>query len=225
MEPFADLLNYLAGTPALIGPILAALIIFLTADWRLALGALFAQYVLVGLALTRYIRPEVAVVKVLVGVVVVLILYLTARRLQDIMRPLAGEGDPPRFPSFQTGWRGGAMGIALRFLCVLLVGLVLVRLFQDYQLTVVPLEIALVACWLGAMGMMGLILGGDPLRVALALFTILTGFDLVYAAFEPSLAIAGFFSAFTLSAALAFSYLAIMHGLHVTGAGSEQVEP
>jgi hypothetical protein len=220
MEPFADLLNYLAGTPALVGPIVAALVIFLTADWRLALGALFAQYVLVGLALTRYIQPEVALVKVLVGVVVVLILYLTARRVQDIMRALTGDGDPPRFPSFQTSWRGGALGIPLRFLCVLLVGLALVRLFQDYQPTVVPFDIALVACWLGGMGMIGLILGGDPLRVSLALLTILTGFDLVYAAFEPSLAIAGFFSAFALSATLAFSYLAIM----VSGTGPEELE-
>jgi hypothetical protein len=224
MEPFLDAIDFLAGTPALVGPILAALVIFLTSDWRLALGALFAQYVLVGLALTQYLRPEVAVVKVLVGIVVVLMLYLTARRLQEMLRALDDGDNPPWFPSFRVGWRGGALGLPLRLLCVLLVVLALVRLFQDYESTVVPIEIALVACWLGGMGMIGLVLGGDPLRVALAFLTILTGFDLVYAALEPILAIAGFFAAFTLSAALAFSYLAIMNGLHISEAAPEDVE-
>lgn len=224
MEPFVDVLDYLAGTPALVGPILAALIIFLTSDWRLALGALFAQYVLVGLALTRYIRPEVAVVKVLVGVIVVLILYITARRAQEMMRPWGEEDNTPRFPSFHLGWRGGALGLPLRLLCVLVVGLALVRLFQDYQSTIVPAEIALVACWLGGMGMIGLVLGGDPLRVATALLTIFTGFDLVYASLEPSLAIAGFLAAFALLVALAFSYLAIMQGLYLSEIEPEEIE-
>ncbi len=223
MEPFVDVLDYLAGTPALVGPILAALIIFLTSDWRLALGALLAQYVLVGLALTRHIRPEVAVVKVLVGVIVVLILYVTARRVQEMMRPWGEEDNPPRFPSFHIGWRGGALGLPLRLLCVLLVGLALVRLFQDYEPTVVPVDIALVACWLGGMGMIGLVLGGDPLRVATALLTIFAGFDLVYAVLEPSLAIAGSFAAFTLSVALAFSYLAIIQALNLSETEPEEI--
>jgi hypothetical protein len=224
MEPFAGVVEYLAGTPALIGPILTALIIFLTSDWRVALMALVVQSTLVGLSLTRVIQPEVAVVKILVGILVALILYLSARRIQEMTWARSEEGASSRFPSLRTGWLGGSLGLPLRLLSVLLVALALIRLFQDYQLTIVPFDVALVACWMAGMGLIGLVLSADPMRMALAFLTILTAFDLVYAALEPSLAIVGFLGAFTLSAAVAFSYLAIAQGLHEGQVGSEEME-
>lgn len=59
-------------------------------------------------------------------------------------------------------------------------------------------------------------LSGDPIRVATAILTILAGFDLVYAPLEPSLALVGLWSTMTLVAALAFSYLIVVHN---AGAG------
>jgi hypothetical protein len=63
------------------------------------------------------------------------------------------------------------------------------------------------------MGLIGLVLSGEPLRAGLAVLTILAGFDLVFAGLEPSLAVVGFYGAFTLVAALAFSYLVAVKGL------------
>ena len=80
----------------------------------------------------------------------------------------------------------------------------------------VPPDVAFAAVWLGGMGIMGIVLSGLALRVAPALLTVLCGFDLVYAGLEPNLAIAGFFGALTLLAALAFSYLAAVQGLAPT---------
>jgi hypothetical protein len=74
--------------------------------------------------------------------------------------------------------------------------------------------------WLGSMGMIGLVLGGSPLRVATAILTILAGFDLVYASLEPSLAVVGFLGALTLLTAFASSWLTIVQGL-----GSEAERP
>jgi len=230
MSALSSLFAFMSGTPALVGPMLTALIITLTSDWRVSLSALTIQYVLVGLALTQSIRIEAALVKVLVGVLVVLILFLSAQRIRHrrsgtpqtrTEREIEEEG--PSFLGLHIGWLHGPLGFPMRVLAVLLVTLAIVRLFQSYSLTIVSMDVALVACWLGGMGMLGLVLSGDPVRVAAAVLTILTGFDLVYARLEPSLAVVGFFGAFSLLAALAFAYLTAVHCLHVSPPDSEEI--
>jgi hypothetical protein len=101
---------------------------------------------------------------------------------------------------------------------VMLLVIALTRLFSVYRLPLVSTGLTFVAIWLASMGMMGIVLGGGPLRLAPALLTIMVGFDLVYATLEPSLAITGFFGTLILLTGLAFSYLAVAHGL---GMGSE----
>jgi hypothetical protein len=219
METLSDIFTFVAGVPAMVGLILTALIIFLTADWRLSLTALLVQYILGGIALTRFIQAEVAVVKILTGVLAVFILYLTARRIQEKVRQ-PGTTVSSRFLGINIAWQAGPLGLPLRLLAVALVILGLVRLFVDYHPTLVPADLAFVACWLSGIGIIGLILSGDPLRTAAAVLTILIGFDLVYAGLEPSLAVAGFFGAFILMAALAFAYLTAVQGLD-----QEETEP
>jgi hypothetical protein len=213
MEAFADLFAFLAGVPAMAGLVLTALIMFLTSDWRLSLTALLVQYVFVGLALTRFIQTEVALVKLLVGVLAVSILYLTARRIQEEAGSQPTAEESPRFLGMSIRWGAGPLGLPLRQLTVVLVMLGLVRLFMDYRFPLASADIAFVVFWMGSMGIVGLVLSGDPLRAAAAMLTILAGFDLVYATLEPSLSIAAFWGALTLMAALAFSYLATVHAL------------
>lgn len=192
---------------------LAALTMFLTSDWRLSLTALLVEYIAVGLVLSRFIQVEIAIAKILAGVFAVFMLYLAARRVQEVQPSLALRRNTPRLLGLQVSWGSGPLGLPLRLLAVLLVSLALVRLFGDYQLDLIPIDLAVVACWLGSMGLLGLALSGDPLRVSSALLTILVGFDLVFASLETDLAIVGFFAALTLMAALAFSYLITVHGL------------
>jgi hypothetical protein len=207
MEAFSSIFAFMAGVPATIGLFLTALIIFLTSDWRLSLAALLVQYILIGLALTRFIQPEVALVKILVGIVVALILYLSARRAQEARQTQEIEEGGPHFLGLTLGWDAGPLGFPLRLLAVLLVVLALIRLYGTIRLPLVSTDIAFLAIWLGSMGTISLVLGGGPLRLAPALLTILAGFDLVYASLEPSLAIAGFFGTLTMLTALAFAYL------------------
>lgn len=228
MEAFSSLFEFLAGTPAIVGLLLTALVIFLTSDWRLSLGALLVQYLLVGLALTRFIEPEVTVVKILVGVLVVSILVLGARHAHGPEEAEAPDEDEPE-PGLQLlglrlGWDAGPLGLPLRVLAVLLVFLALVRVLSQFQVPVAPtgfpIELALVAIWMASMGIIGLVLGGGPLRASCSILTVLAGFDLVYATMERSLAIVGFYGALTLLTAMAFSYLAT-----VLAVGSEPGEP
>jgi hypothetical protein len=227
MEAFSAFFDFIAGTPAIVGLSLAALIIFLTADWRLSLAALLIQYVLVGLALTRFIQPEVAVVKIAVGVTVVPILYLGARHLPGKSGLREADEEGAQFLGLDVGWDAGPLGLPLRVLAVLLVLLILIRLLGQTQMPLVSIgvsvDIALAAVWMGTMGIIGLVLSGGPLRVAAALLTILAGFDLVYATLERSLAVVGFYGALTLLTSLAFSYLTIAQamGENTKGPGTE----
>ncbi|MBN1135720.1 MAG: hypothetical protein JXM73_04000 [Anaerolineae bacterium] len=210
MDTISDILSFMAGLPSLIGLILAAAIIFLAADWRLSLAALLVQYILVGMALSPSIQQEVVIVKILAGVLAVVILYLSARLVPPAPAVSAGGGETHLFLRLHVDWAAGPLGLPLRFLTVLLVGLAIVRLFQGYQPTLLPTDLALAACWLGGMGLLGLILSDDPLRVAPAALTILAGFDLAYAGLDQNLAVAGFCGVLTLLAALAFSYLILV---------------
>jgi hypothetical protein len=213
MEALSEILAHMTGAPAVIGLVLTALIVFLTSDWRLSLTALLVQYILIGMVLTSSIRVEVAIVKTLVGVLAVSILYLTARHIQERKGSLGAELGGRRFLGIQLGWAAGPLGLPLRLLTILLVVVAVVRAFNNYQLPLVPADTAFVAVWLGAMGMVGLILSSDALRVAPALLTILGGFDLVYSGLEPSLAVVGLWSTLILSTALAFAYLATVQDL------------
>jgi hypothetical protein len=213
MEAFSSIFAFMAGVPAIVGLFVTAVVIFLTSDWRLSLTALLAQYILIGLNLTRFIEPEVALVKILIGVLVVPILYLSARQVQGAREAEGTDEQGPQLLGLRLGWDAGPLGMPLRVLAVLLVILVLVRLYGTLRLPLVSTDVAFGAIWLGSMGMIGLVLGGSPLRVVTAMLTILSGFDLVYASLEPSLAVVGFFGALTLLTAFAFSWLTIAHGL------------
>lgn len=233
MNAFAEIFAFLAGTPALAGLILTAVAVFLTSDWRLSLTSLLVQYLLVGIALTPFVQLEVALVKILVGVLAVSILYLSARRVQEVQERQQPQATSARFPGVHLAWGGGPLGLPLRLLVVLLVALAVVRFFGEYHSLLpapgpetgsFPAGVAFASFWLGFMGLVGLVLSGNPLRVAPALLTLLAAFDLVYSALEPGLAVVGFLGALTLLLALAFSYLAIVQGLG-TGANPPEMPP
>lgn len=233
MEVLVDLLSYLAGLPAVVGLILTAAAIFVTADWRLSLSALLVQYLLLGLILSRFLPAALAIVWALVGVLVVPILYLTAQRIDRVQEPEQAKGGQIRFLGLSVGWDAGPLGLPLRLFVVLLVTLAFVRFFPDYQALLsdlvvggpaLPSDVIMVSFWLVSMGLAGLALSGDALRVAPALLTFLAGFQVVYAGLQTSPAVVGLLGALTLLATLAFSYLAAVQGLgRVPAAAPEEV--
>jgi len=225
MEAFSDIFATLAGVPAIVGLALAAAIMFLTSDWRLSLTALLVQYVMVGLVLTRFIQAEIAVVKILTGVLAVFILYLSARRVQDMTGEQAAQASGPQLLGLRVGWGAGPLGLPLRLLTLLFVVLAVLLAFERVRLPTVPADVIFVALWLGGLGMAGLVVSGEPLRVAPAVLTIMAAFDLVYTELAPSLAVVGLLGALILLAALAFSYLAIVQGLSMSSVDLGEGEP
>jgi hypothetical protein len=233
MNPFGEVLQILAATPAIVLLILAGAVLVLAGDWRLLLTALLVEYVAAALTLTRMIRPELALLRVLVGALAVPILYLTARRIADTpprrnngyaRRSLVPPASPTSHPDqaavpawghwlWQIDWTAGPLGVPLRVLALVLVGLGIVHLFRTYPPSAVSSDLAFATYWLVGMGLLGLVLSEQPLRAGPALLTILIGFDLTFATLERSLAVYGFYGSLTLLTALALSYLAAVRGL------------
>jgi hypothetical protein len=222
MELLSDLLAFLAGAPAFVVPAVTALVIFLTSDWRVSLIALLLQYIFIGVGLTRYQPFEVALAKTVAGALAVLILFLSARQIAPPPPDTAEDGGL-RFFGLRIGWLAGPLGLPFRFLTFLLVVLVLTRVYAGGSLAsdIFPSDVVLLAAWMATVGFVGLVLSGNSLRVAAAFLTILSGFDVIYAGLDPGLAIAGAFGAFTLVAALGFSYLV---AVEVRGPGQAEAE-
>lgn len=161
--------------------------------WLLSLPALLGQYVLIGLLLSRFVRPEMAMAKAITGGVSCLILLLTA---------------------WHAGWRGGpgvkAVPEPFRLFVVVLAGIAAYGLFVTYPLQGVAEEINFACYWLALMGFLAVALNREPLPVGLGLLTFKSGFEVLYATLEGSLTVAWLLAAVNILASLAIAYLASM---------------
>ena len=217
-------LLFLTTTPAIVGLIITASLIVVIRDWRFSLAALLGQYVLVGLLLTRLIQPQVALTKVLIGDLVCVVLYLTARLVSASSEAPPLEREDGNFPLKVGGDRGGATGTSLpdfafRLLAALFVGVAVYSLSMRYPLPEVPLNISFACYWLASLGLLVLVLTDEPLKAGMGLLTVITGFELFFSLLERSLSVVGFLGIVNFLIALAVAYLAPST---VSGAASGQ---
>ena len=202
-------LSFLTTTPAIVGLVITASLIVVIRDWRFSLAALLGQYILVGLLLTRLIQPQVALTKVLIGDLVCVVLYLTAR--------LAGVGEER--PPLEREDAGGVslLGFAFRLLAALFVGLTVYSLSERYPLPEVPSDIGFACYWLASMGLLVLMLTDEPLKAGMGLLTLIAGFELFYSVLERSLSVVGFLGIANFLVALAIAYLTPSTGMNAKG--------
>lgn len=205
-------LSFLTASPAVAGLVVTASLIIVVRDWRVSLAALLTQYLLVGFLLTRLITPEVAMVKTLVGALICLILYLTARRVHWGRRRSKDEPSP-----LPAGWEVFPVGLPFRLLAVVLTGLMASSLLNSYPLSEVPRDIGFACYWLALIGLLAMILTAEPLKAGLGLLTFMAGFELFYAALESSLSVVGFLGIVNLFMALAIAYLASAREVELVG--------
>ncbi len=212
METFirwVERLATVATTPALIGLVLALGVVLVARRWPAQVVGMAVMYAVVGVLHARVIRPEVVLVKLLVGAVVCLALAATGGSAAVSSRNGEGEERPSGRRGFfrrpfrladDTPLRGGAL---LAALVIAYAG------SQRFPLPQVPLFISL-SCYL--LAVVGLFLSGmaeEPLPVGLGLLVFLNGFDLFFGALEPSLVVAGLLGMVQLLVTLAVAYLAL----------------
>jgi len=209
-------LDFLRGAPAAYGVLLAAAIILIAWDWRLTLLALAAHYVVVGFLFVEVLDPRLVTVKVLTGLFACLMLYMTARQVNWGRLPIdvsEEEADHlSRHLRVRAGRRLLPTSTPFRTFLALMMILVVLTLSQrpEYLLPAIPGELKYFTTGiyaLAGMGLLGMGLTSEPLRVGISILLFLTGFELYYSALEQSVALMAALAAVTLAVTLAISYL------------------
>lgn len=171
--------------------LITTLFLLLSQNWRWSIIALSIQYVAV-FALVLSVWPfGLAAVKLVAG-------WMAGAVL--------GSAQPS--PELVEDPQTGSTGFLFRFLVAVLIW-VLVFTVTPLVVTLVPLPSSLVmgAILLVGMGLIHLGMSTRPLRVLACLLTTLSGFELLYAAVENSVLVAGLLAVVTLGLALIGAYL------------------
>ena len=170
--------------------------LILVEDRRLSLGLLAGTYLTAALlaALTQPVL--LAAARLGAGLMAVAILWVTLNSLGWAQPRARGPGALPS-------------GLAFRAITVLLVLIAAVGLSlrPAGALQSVPVERALGAMLLIAMGLLHLGISEEPFRIGAGLLTALAGFELAYSALEPSLAVGALLASVHLGLALVVSYV------------------
>lgn len=202
----------LPGTAVLIGLLIAAALLVTLINWRLLIVALGAQYIFIGLMLTRVVPIELAAVKALVGIMICPVLYITARRVnwgrpeEEADEKL--EVDRPQ----RRWWHIFGAGWPVRAIVAVLGLAISIGLASRSPLPIIADQTLSRDLTIGAfsvilLGLINAALAENPLKVGLGLLSILAGFELFYTAVEPTLTIVGLLGLTNLFLALAIAYL------------------
>lgn len=200
-------LDALRGLPTVYTLALLGAVILMVRDWRVTLAALLGYYLLTGLLFADLLPPHLAFVKVLTGLFVCMILYVTARQNTPTVQPVK---TPFRL---QLGPLVVANTWMWRLLAALFVALLALYLGQqtgnllpgmDAEMAHVNTAVFLLV----GLGLLQMNLSANIWQSGVGLFLVLTGFELFYNNLEQSPGILAAMTAVTLSVSLAVSYLA-----------------
>jgi hypothetical protein len=202
-----------------VGLVATASVIAVVRDWRFALWALLVQYILVGILHLRMLSPDLALIKVLVGVLICPMLYWAARWVEserghkaeiERQKIAAQQGEVPLpllpWPIQSTNW-------TFRLLAILLLSLVLYSVSIAWPLPWIAPDIAPACLWLVLIGGFVLILTSEPLPAGMGLLTLVSGFGLYYDVMSPGLVGVGVLATIDLLMGLAISYLIAVRAL------------
>ncbi len=210
---FLNYLDFLRGEPATYLVTITAAIILVVRDWRWSLLALSIQYLIAGLLYVDVLEPRLAFMKVVVGIFICLILYITARQVSwgelpvDVTPEEAPQLSQNRFVRFGPAMLPATTLFRLVLaLMIILAAWVLVRR-QFFLLPVVPDHFNLAVYAMIGLGLIGLGLTSEPLKAGMGLFTFLTGFGLFYSTLEQSATMVTMLAMAGLTLAMAIAYL------------------
>jgi len=187
------ILNYLVF-PSVILAFISATVLLISWDWRISIFSLGLQYLCVFVLISLSWPMETAAVKVVAGWMAGAVLGLALLNL-----PQENINGKPVLIS----------DVIFRLLAAILAGLF--AFTGGARLVIWLPEIDVQAAYstmiLISLGLLQLGLTNHPFRVVLGLLTILSGFEILYAAVESSILITGLLAIVTLGLAIVGSYL------------------
>lgn len=185
--------------PAAWGIFAAGAVIYLIDMWRVRFLALLVQYLFIGVLFTRVFdtRPEMAMMKVLVGWLICGALLLSARTRRQMAR---GSSQTLRW----------AANLPFRILVLVTATVVAWTASQRFVLPYVSAELGL-ACFL--LVVLAVLLFGteedDPGIVGVGVLNLLAALEIFYSAQDPGLLVSGLLVVVNLMVGLATSYLTV----------------
>jgi hypothetical protein len=225
LSQILDALAFLGQQRAALAALGTALVLVTLHDWRWSLLALAGQYVLAGWLLTEKLQPEVALLITLVGLMICLVLYITAREVNWGVHEQRPAPDPAT-DGEQTGdshlRRMSRIKVAVlstnlvfRFLTGSLATAIVIYATRNGMIALpeLPAHMNLAATGLMALGLLALGLTEEPLSAGMGLLTAMNGFTLFYHSLEQAITVIGFLIGVEFLIALVASYLTIAHHL------------
>jgi len=209
--PFLPDLSFLYEIDLLVGLVFAAALIVLVADWRVALYALTAQYLLTGLLLSQMIQPPAAISRVFSGALAVVILFITLRRLTEERRAALTppDGEPP-VDWIERLYRPEVfvVGFPFRFFALALVAVGIIGIASSMTFLGLSAYVLVSGLWLIAAGILVAIVSRNVLRLGLGILLFTNGFCVLQSGIEPSLFLYGLLTISDLLLAVVVSHLA-----------------
>ena len=202
MNPFLTWLDRISGVvslPAAWGIFVAGAVIYVIDAWRIRFLALLVQYVFIGMLFMRIFdtRPEMAMMKVLVGWLICGALLISARIRQQ---SVAQSGKLVRW----------ATNLPFRVLVLATATVVAWLASRRFALPYVSPELGL-ACFL--LAVLAVLFFGteenDPGVVGVGVLNLLAALEIFYSAQDPGLLVSGLLVVVNLLVGLAASYLTV----------------
>jgi hypothetical protein len=202
MSPFIlwlDQLSSLASTPAILGLFLTGASIYLINEWRIRFLALVTQYFFIGILFMRVFdtRPEMAMLKILVGWLICGAFLISARVRQQTAKE---KGLHLRWSS----------NIPFRVLLLSAMTVVAYSASQRFVLPFVSADLAS-ACFV-LLVLAVLFMGteeNDAVVAGIGVLNLLAALDLFYSSRDPGLLVTGLLVMVNLLVGLAISYLTV----------------
>ncbi len=197
-------LSILVGLPAVILAAAAAAVIVIARDWRTVLFAYAALATILALLLSQVIPTEWALLQAIIGGLIAVMLFLSARQLR--WHPASGISWEERWPQMASVGSFRALAVALAA----------VTFFAARESVELPRMAPLFRdtfAWLVLIGLLGLALHEEPLHAGLSLLTVLGGTQLLLFTLVQNRMIVGLMAGGQLLLGLAISYLMVSRGL------------
>ncbi|OGO20274.1 MAG: hypothetical protein A2Z14_16190 [Chloroflexi bacterium RBG_16_48_8] len=188
--------EYLAPIATILSGITAGIII-VSDDLRLRLGMLVLQYVCVTGLISLTIPLNISIIKLAAGWVACLVIGITIAQ-KDRYRALTRVGALP------TGW-------VFRMIAVLMISTSAIGIGQFSLIDLLGIRKVSVASTLLLIGLGILQIGltEDPIGVGMGLLIVISGFEILYSALEPSLAVMALMASIHIGIALVVSIISI----------------
>lgn len=190
------------------GLIITAAFIVLIPDWRLALFALIVQYLVAATLLVELVPFQIALVRLLSGMLALLILYFTLRQKSERLRhALTASDDATIRPEHYTVF---VVGLPFRFFALALVAIGILGITTSLSFLGVSGNVLFSGMWLITAGILVAILSRDVLRLGMGILMLTCGFSILETATESSLLLFGLLNISDLLIALVIAHLGVL---------------